>query len=127
MTSKEISPRLKAVGFAEPTSHHHVYYKNEYQFISSKSMEEVAEEWDVYWSHEDIEFIPAYGAEALFKWLREMKGFNYYWDMNAIDFSIYNIGVCGVEDEPLIKFRFKNNLADFYAKPIIWILEQETE
>ena len=109
MTNKEISQRLKDVGFREITGGCYDKDGNPYTYT-----------FDVTEQLPDL--VPAYDAETLFKWLRpygNTRDMGWFINHNEIVVSLHE-GRDGV-------FEFKTSLADMLGEAIIWIKEQENE
>jgi len=113
MTNKEISQRLKDVGFDVPSMYEHrliSMYDADSKWMTTRRTDE----------HTVIVLEigePAYDAETLFKWLREQGTHGQGLDVIFLD-ELY-------VDEHRIDF--KTSLADMLGEAIIWIKEQENE
>ena len=131
MTSKEISQRLKDVGF-----------EAEYQWgwvktIQGLQLVYIPKLTSNETASERKESIPAYDAKILFKWLME----NLSQQENKIDSKPpmkINIDVAGIakgrnylvisDGGEIVKtIHFKTSLDDMLGEAIIWIKEQENE
>jgi len=109
MTNKEISQRLKEVGFREITGGCYDKDGNPYTY-----------HFDVTEQLPDL--VPAYDAETLFKWLRENA-----WDVGGYEYEIHHDAIIvlhNILDLWPSPFKFKSSLADMLGEAIIWIKEQ---
>ena len=113
LTTREVSQRLKDVGFEAKTQHY--YYKGVHGEITLRH--------DYLQAGSSVIETPAYSASTLFEWLRENKyDLSFYFDYEAQ----LRVDV-GLSDD--IEFRIEENysLPDMLAEAIIWILTQEKE
>ena len=115
-TNKEISIRLKELGFEmdAPVYHHAIrlYRHGEETYTGSNQPEPL------------YDYAPAYTSDQLFSWLRE----------NKADITIKVVGMSGAPNVKLPEGSFpashdymldkKRSLTDMLAKAVIWILEQ---
>jgi len=127
MTSKEISQRLKEVGFEASTEYawrqdsrfsgfpypegNDVELLETYSLTNTSSLQPH--------NRRNLDYIPAYDAEILFKWLRpygNTRDMGWFINHNEIVVSLHE-GRDGV-------FEFKTSLADMLGEAIIWIKEQ---
>ena len=117
MTSKENSIKLKELGFEGKYTHAWYMYTDRHSDMHSDHLER----------KENINIktpsFPAYSAETLFDWLMDWRiaGRRDYKICGAW-MSIWDKRLSYCND-----FEYEGNLADFYAKPIIFILTEKEE
>ena len=141
MTSKEISQRLKEVGFDikgdDFTFYCHkcnLWEPDRYTMTSTDGSYE-----DFYHCvkcNTELDMIDRYDAETLFKWLRENVGKDkkhpYDYFIEDDDGFMFNHQLYGDSNDPNNNhdspaFAYKTSLVDMLGEAIIWIKEQENE
>jgi len=120
MTSKEISQRLKEVGFDDEYQWGWIETTQGLQlvYIPKLTGDETASERK--------KSIHSYDAETLFKWLR---GNVCAWEMfhDSIEVYFKVLSIDGQKDVKPHEIQYKTSLADMLGEAIIWIKEQENE